>query len=407
MPKLRIGLFGGGRGAGLARPFADHPHAEIVAVCEKDPDRAERCRRVLPRPTYYAEFDEFLGHDLDGVLLANYAHEHAPYAVRAMDRGLHVVSEVLACSTLAEGVALARAVERNGVVYSYAENYCFFRHTLEMRRLYRDGALGQFLYGECEYAHDCEAIWPMIAYGDPNHWRNWTSATFYCTHSLGPIVKITGTRPKRVVGFTTPNALGRRYGRRADDIGLIVCQVDNGAVVKSLKGPIKREPSAIWYQIAGTKGSVENSRWPPMEQIHVYLEDSDPPYRTYLPEFPPDMRPGGGHGGSDLAVIEGFIRCILFGEPNPIDVYEALDMTLPGILAFRSAYEGTVPYEVPDFRDESTRRQHENDNWSCDPKYTGPGQPTSSSAYGIVEVAEGVYAEQRRRYRAWLEGRPF
>jgi hypothetical protein len=180
--------------------------------------------------------------------------------------------------------------------------------------------------------------------------------------------------------------------------------MDNGAVVKSLKGPVKREPSAIWYQVAGTNGSVENNRWPPMEQVHVYLEGEDPAYRTYVPEFPAEMTVGGGHGGSDLAVIEGFLRRILFGEPNPIDVYEALDMTLPGILAFRSAYEGSVPYEVPDLRDESVRKQHENDHWSCDPKYAGPGQPASGSAHGIVEVPPEVYDEQRRRYEEWHRG---
>jgi len=56
---------------------------------------------------------------------------------------------------------------------------------------------------------------------------------------------------------------------------------------------------------------------------------------------------------------------------------------------------------VADFRDESVRRQHENDNWSCDPKYAGPGHPTSSSAHGVVEVPEEVYGEQRRGYQEW------
>jgi hypothetical protein len=180
--------------------------------------------------------------------------------------------------------------------------------------------------------------------------------------------------------------------------------MDNGAVVKSLKGPIKREPSAIWYQVAGTKGSVENNRWPPMEQLHLYVEGDDPPYRVYTPEFPAEATVGGGHGGSDLSVIGCFIRCILFGEPNPLDVYEALDMTLPGILAFRSAYEGSVPYEVPDLRDESVRAQYENDHWSCDPKCAGSGQPASCSVHGVVEIPDEVYEEQRRRYEEWHGG---
>ena len=108
---------------------------------------------------------------------------------------------MLACQNLAEAVALVEAVERSRKVYTYAENYCYFRGTLEMQRLYRRGDIGEFLHGEGEYVHDCEGIWPAITRGERSHWRNWIPATFYCTHSIGPILTITGTRPTRVTAY--------------------------------------------------------------------------------------------------------------------------------------------------------------------------------------------------------------
>ena len=77
---------------------------------------------------------------MDAVVLANYANEHAPFAIRAMRRGLHVFSEVLPCQTMKEAVELVEAVESSGRVYAYGENYCYMQAPMEMKRLYREGA---------------------------------------------------------------------------------------------------------------------------------------------------------------------------------------------------------------------------------------------------------------------------
>lgn len=64
--------------------------------------------------------------DIDAVVLASYCPDHAPQAVRALRAGKHVLSEVTAFHTVAQGVALARAVEETGLTYMMAENTCYF-----------------------------------------------------------------------------------------------------------------------------------------------------------------------------------------------------------------------------------------------------------------------------------------
>ena len=54
--------------------------------------------------------------------------------------------------------------------------------------------------------------------------------------------------------------------------------------------------------------------------------------------------------GADLKLNRHFAQAILDNRPAPIDVYRAIEYTLPGILANRSAELGGVPIPIPDFR---------------------------------------------------------
>lgn len=409
--KIRIGVFGARRGQTMVNVLSQHPHAELTAVCDYFPPALERCRQMAEQAgckvTLYEDFDRFFQHDMDAVVLANYATEHAPYAVRLLDSGRHVISEVLACQTMAEAVQLVEAVERSGKVYSYAENYCYFRGTQEMQRLYRQGDIGEFLHGEGEYVHDCEGIWVSITYGQKDHWRNWCASTFYCTHSIGPILTITGTRPTRVVAFETPNINRRHFGSRGGDGALIVCQMSNGATAKFLPwSNYKREPGSIWFAVYGSKGMMETDRWGAgVNNVNLYREDEahHQTLTSYQPDFPLATelsRTIGGHGGSDFYTMHFFLEAILDnpGKEYAIDVYQALDMTLPGTLGFRSIMEGNIPLEVPDLRDKTIRDKYRDDHWSLDPRMAGPGQPPYSCSFGPVEVAEEIYLRQQEEY---------
>ena len=77
----------------------------------------------MTQTLYYTDFNEFIKHDMDAVLLANYATEHAPFAIAAMKAGKHVLSEVLPALNMAQAVELIECVEETGMKYCYLENY--------------------------------------------------------------------------------------------------------------------------------------------------------------------------------------------------------------------------------------------------------------------------------------------
>ena len=188
MKKVKIGVIGVGRGRTMIDYCKQANNATLVAICDFQTELLEKAKKEIgDEVAYYTSYDEFLKHDMDAVVLANYATQHAPFAIKALKANKHVLSEVLPVQTLSEAVSLVEAIESSNLIYAYAENYCYMPAPKEMKKLYKEGKLGSFEYGECEYIHNCAPIWPHITYGDKNHWRNHMYATFYCTHSIGPL----------------------------------------------------------------------------------------------------------------------------------------------------------------------------------------------------------------------------
>ena len=116
--RIRVGVVGMGRGFGMVTSAAAHGF-ELVAFCDRWADKMTAvCRALNVSIPLYTDYDKFLEHDMDAVMLANHFHQHAPFAIKALNAGFHVLSEIATCGTPAEGVALARAVERSGRIYA-------------------------------------------------------------------------------------------------------------------------------------------------------------------------------------------------------------------------------------------------------------------------------------------------
>ena len=153
MDKIKVGIFGYSRGSAYVDSFLQND-AEIVAVCERIPKRIAKAKEKLGENiAIYEDFDDFIEHDMDAVVLANFFHEHTPYAIRCLEKNIHVFSECISNSTMAEGVQLVEAAEKSKAIYMLAENYPYMRFNQEMKRVYEGGTLGKCLYAEGEYCH--------------------------------------------------------------------------------------------------------------------------------------------------------------------------------------------------------------------------------------------------------------
>ena len=180
MKNIRIGVFGAKRGYYYFDNLLAN-NAEIVAVCDKDNNSLERAKNRLANDVaIYSDFDSFIEHPMDAVLLANYFHEHSEYAIRCLEKNIHVLSECTSNSTMAEGVQLVEAAEKSDAFYMLAENYPFMLFNREITRVCKEGTLGKILYGEGEYNHpgNYYSTGKVGLYDSLNHWRRSLPSTY-------------------------------------------------------------------------------------------------------------------------------------------------------------------------------------------------------------------------------------
>jgi predicted dehydrogenase len=402
---IRVGVIGVGRGSSFAAGATDLVGMKLVALCDTWVEKLDEAGKRHGVATY-TDYDEFLEHDMDAVILANYFNEHTPFAIKALAAGKHVMSECASNSTLGEGVALCRAVEESGKIYMLAENYPFTKFHMEMRRLYQTGELGEVTYAEGEYNHPIEPDRINQLSPGLSHWRNWLPSTYYCTHALAPLMCITDTMPRKINGLSIIAPEITDPLPRVNDPGsVILCRMDNGAVFR-LFG-LWLPGHSNWTRIHGVKGAMESTRGPGYfgpEQIRVWHDEWDcpagtPKERTYVPDWPEhgDLATKAGHGGGDFWTNYEFANAIRADRQPYLNVYRGVAMSSVGILAWKSALEDGAPFEVPDFSDEKSRKPFENDHWSPFPSHAAPGQPPASIRGHIQPNAKAI-ANARKQW---------
>ena len=87
------------------------------------------------------------------------------------------------------------------------------------------------------------------------------------------------------------------------------------------------------------------------------------------------------------------------GGVLPLNVHRGVDMSIVGILAWKSCLANGAPVEVPDFRKAAVCKQWQDDNWSPLPEDAGPGQPPPSIA-GVRKFTAEQKANARKTWKA-------
>lgn len=385
MEKIRVGIFGLRRGSNFIDEIK-YNGGEIVAVCEKDTEHLESIREDIQGAAVYSDFDEFLEHPMDAVVIANYFPEHAEYAIRCLEKNIHVLSECISNGTMAQGVRLCEAAEKSKAIYMLAENYPFMDFNREMKRVYEGGTLGKIYYAEGEYNHpmdwyDTKAVLSIRPY--EKHWRNFLPRSYYITHSLAPIMSATGSFPRRVTAMPVYAPLPEdcpTASHVADVAAIITILNDDGSVFKvtgcSAFG-------AHWnsYRLCCEKGQIENVRGTDKVMLR-YNDWQIPEGREAVNFYTPDLQDedseqikNAGHGGGDFLVIKAFFDSIRTGKPHQFDVYFATALSSVAILSHRSITEGSRPFDVPDFRKKEDRDAYREDTLS--PFWLSDGTPPS------------------------------
>jgi len=340
--KVRVGIVGYGFCRfGAKFGFQDHPNVEVVAVSDLIPDRRAGLMKACRCGKSYDSLEVLVTDPrIEAVFVATDAPSHARHAVEALKHGKHVMSAVPATfGSIEDGERLLETVKKTGLKYMMAETSCFREDCWAMRQVYQAGGFGRLVYSEGEYFHYMPK--PLPSY---KGWRTGSPPLWYPTHSTAYYVGVTGKR------FTAVSCSGFRAGFPVFKPGANKFNnefTDEIALFQTSEGGTSRMcmcKSVVGYhaetgRVFGEKGCMEAAQYRGRTKR---LPD------IRRPPLPPGV-PAGGHGGSHGPLMNEFITAILADRQPLVNVYESLAMTVPGIVAHRSALKGGETLKVPQY----------------------------------------------------------
>ena len=145
--QLHVGCIGvGGKGWSDMMETAKSPHVTIQAICDIDdgPQHLGRAAEQFPKATRYADWRILLDKEkLDAVIVSTPDHMHAPIALSAIQRGLHVYCQKPLTHTVHDARVLSDAARKAGVVTQMGNQIQAYAEYRSAVQLVHDGAIGK------------------------------------------------------------------------------------------------------------------------------------------------------------------------------------------------------------------------------------------------------------------------
>ncbi len=351
--KIRVGVVGGGFGA--AFQWHLDPNCIVEAVSDLRPDRRAYLQEVYKCSKPYESLEKLvLDPKIDAVAVFTGAPDHVRHVTDVLNHGKHCICAVPAAFSLEEAHQLKETKERTGLTYMMAETSYYRPEAILARQLWQDGKFGAFVYSEVEYYHNMvgaerDALW---FYNGQHTWRYGYPPMHYPTHSTAFHVGVTGERLTKVSclgwGSDDPGWKSNAYNNT----------FSNQSALFSTSGRNICRCNVFWEINAGG----ERAQWIGQKmamymagsggQPFVVQPEGQPPITTcsdYLHLLPESMRGATGHGNSHGFLTHEFIAALVEKREPSVNVYEALAMTVPGIVAMESCRKGGEQLGVPSF----------------------------------------------------------
>jgi predicted dehydrogenase len=300
--------------------------SEMWAVASRDLEKARRASEQLGVPKVYGSYEELLADpEVEAVYNPLPNHLHAPWSIRAMEAGKHVLCEKPIGLDTAEAVELLKARDRTGVRAGEAFMVRTHPQWLGVLDLIKSGRVGEV-----------RSVTGYFSYNnaDPLNIRNVPEYGGGALMDIGCYLVFFsrlafGAEPTRVVGL-----VGRDAETRTDVLTSAMLDFEEGQAVFTCSTRVTPHQRV---QIVGTRGRIEvevpvNSA--PERASRVLLDDGSDLY-------------GGGVEALEFApvdqyTIQGdlFSRAVREGGEVPVPLEESVRNMAVVEAIFRSAESG-------------------------------------------------------------------
>jgi len=395
----------GSRGQTFSHWVWEHPQAgRVVAIAEPIEDRRRKIaeQHAIPPQRQFTSWEQLLDQPrlADVIIDALMDRLHAPSAIRALDKGYHMLLEKPMATTLAECVAIDEARRRNNRIVSVCHSLRYHAVYAEVKRMLKSGAIGRlmsfdqvegvdpvhqshsFVRGNwgneqrtcfilmTKSCHDIDILAYLAdarcvrvsSFGALSHFRKENAppgATARCTDGCPAEAQCPYSAIKIYVspalgwydeaaGFADWPRERRMEALRSDRYGVCVYQADNDVldhqvVAFEFEGGITGTftmtafaPPGRHLRLHGTEGQLRAD----IDENAIELVRFSDRAVTKI-EFP---RQSGTHGGGDSNVMEGLLNALRANDPDAVLTTTAQSLATHRIVfaAERSRREGRV-----------------------------------------------------------------
>ena len=404
MEVVRVGFVGlGMRGPGAVERFTYIPGTQIVALCDYEKERAEKCQKYLekaslPKAAIYSGekgYEELCKReDIDLVYIAADWMHHFPIAKCALENGKNVAIEVPSAMNLEECWTLINLSEKTRKHCFILENCCYDWFEMNTLNMAQHGVFGEVIRAQGAYIHNLDQFWDYYWKNGENDKLGWRldynmrhRGDVYATHGLGPVAQALnihrGDRMKTLVAMDTKSVVGKALVEartdstcnnfRNGDHTTTLIRTENGKVIEIQHNVMTPQPYNRLYQLTGTKGFANKY---PVEGYAVEADQltasgvqpkvDDLSAHSFLPEaemkalvekyqhpilkkYGEMAKEVGGHGGMDFIMDSRLVYCLQNGLPLDMDVYDLAEWCCLAELGELSMDNGCAPVAFPDF----------------------------------------------------------
>lgn len=339
--KIRVGIVGYGVCRfGASFSFQHHPNVEVTAVSDLDPDKCAELARACQCEKTYPSLEELVKDKrIEAVFVATDAPSHARHCIEVLKHGKHVATAVPAVfGSLEDADEVFETVKTSGLKYMMFETSYYHADLHAMREIYKAGGFGELMYAEGEYYHYMDT--PIPSFRD---WRVGLPPQWYPTHSnayhvgvgAGSFTEVCCMGKPSIIEHLQPS--NNRY-RNPFGTEIALFRTSEGGSARMAVSWDSPGAGGEMGRIRGQKGTFYGKYEGLMKDLP----------KTDRPALPPGVQ-AGGHGGSHGQLMNDFVTAILQDRKPLVDVAQALNMTVAGIVAHQSALKDGELLKIPQY----------------------------------------------------------
>ncbi|WP_404320835.1 Gfo/Idh/MocA family protein [Arthrobacter luteolus] len=333
---LKIGVIGlGWAGQQHLDAYSRAPGVELIALAGLEEELRGELQEQHGIPHAFADWQDLVAlEELDAVSVAVPTFLHAPIAVAALNRGLHVLSEKPLARNAVEGQDMVDAARRAGRVLDVAFNHRRRGDIMTLRRIIEAGDLGRPYYAKASWLR--RAGIPMLGSWFTNREMSGGGPLVDLgVHVLDYALHLLGEPKVLSVSAATYSELGRhgrggdeRYSAMAtqsafevEDFASAFVRLEGGGtlVLEAGWAAYREQDDLLDFQVYGTEGGARlhalGASKNPTADLRVFAEKDG-----RNADWSPEVKPGAGH----QAVVDDFLAAVRGGP----DVWGAHDGSL-------------------------------------------------------------------------------